>query len=104
MKCFTNLQRLCSGLCSISWLELGVVATWLWNLSVILLCCIGLALVFVGGCGNRVVLVSESSPVRIGPKAKGKVYSFVENEWQLSENEVSIPEGWYLVPPSYLEE
>lgn len=64
----------------------------------------GLVLGFASGCGSRVVLVKESSPVRIGPKAKAKVYAFMDNEWQLSQNEVCLPEGWYLVPPSYVDE
>jgi hypothetical protein len=49
------------------------------------------------------VLVTESSPVRAGPSFQGKVYTLVENEWRLSPNEVTIPEGWYMVPPSYVE-
>jgi hypothetical protein len=32
------------------------------------------------------------------------VYALVDGEWVLSENRVTIPEGWYCVPPSYVEE
>lgn len=56
------------------------------------------------GCSPRAVLVPESSPVRIGPEVSGRVYVLTpEGDWQLSGNSVSIPEGWYLVPPSFVE-
>ena len=61
-------------------------------------------LVFANGCGPRTVLVPESSPVRIGPNVKGRVYVREGNEWTLSSNCVEIPEGFYLVPPSYVDE
>jgi hypothetical protein len=50
------------------------------------------------------VLVSEASPVRIGPGTKARVYARVGGEWILSENRVEVPEGWYLVPPSFVEQ
>ena len=63
----------------------------------------GLASVFAG-CGPRTILVPESSPVRIGPGVSGPVYAkTADGEWQLSANRVEIPEGWYLVPPSFVE-
>ena len=61
-------------------------------------------LAFASGCGPRTVLVPESSPVRIGPNVKGRVYVREGNEWTLSANCVEIPEGFYLVPPSYVDE
>jgi hypothetical protein len=61
-----------------------------------------LAIASASGCA-RTVLVSEGSPVRIGPKATARVYALVAGEWELSENRVEIPEGWYLVPPSFVE-
>jgi hypothetical protein len=61
-----------------------------------------LAIAFSGGC-SRTVLVSEASPVRVGPDVKGKVYALVGGEWTLSPNRVELPEGWYLVPPSFVE-
>jgi hypothetical protein len=61
-------------------------------------------LAFAIGCGPRTVLVPESSPVRIGPNVKGRVYVREGNEWTLSANDVAIPEGFYLVPPSYVDE
>lgn len=61
-----------------------------------------LALVFASGC-TRTVLVPETSPVRIGPCARARVYALVGGEWILSDNSVELEEGWYLVPPSYVE-
>ena len=60
-----------------------------------------LALACVSGC-SRTILVSESSPIRIG-QVRGTVYASVDGEWRLSENAVTIPEGWYCVPPSFMD-
>lgn len=62
-----------------------------------------LALAFASGCG-RTVLVSEASPIRMGPRTTGRIYALVDGEWRLSNNEVTIPEGWYAVPPSFVED
>lgn len=57
------------------------------------------------GCGgSRTVFVPEQSPIRIGPAADMHVYTMVSGQWTLSSNKVRIPEGWYCVPPSYVEE
>lgn len=63
----------------------------------------GLLVAFASGC-SRTVLVSEASPVRIGPQVHGRVYALVKGEWVLSENRLELPEGWYLVPPSFVED
>ena len=63
---------------------------------------IGLPLLFALGC-SRTVLVPESSPIRIGKDCRSKVYTMVEGEWIESVNIVQIPEGWYCVPPSFVE-
>jgi len=55
------------------------------------------------GC-TRAVLVRESSPIRVGPETRARVYVLEGKEWVISDNEVLIPEGWYCVPPSYVEE
>ena len=99
MKSLRGLSRLWPS----SWLEVGVVATLLWNLSVILFCCAVVVLVFLGGCA-RTVLVPESSPFRIGPGTRAPIYTMTDGEWTLSDNRVTIPEGWYCVPPSFVEE
>lgn len=61
-----------------------------------------LALAFASGCG-RTVLVPESSPVRVGPGMTGRIYVLNDGEWMLSDEPAAVPEGWYLVPPSYVE-
>lgn len=63
-----------------------------------------LATVCATACGPRTILVRESSPIRIGPDVKGHVYVRENGEWTLSSNRVEIPEGYYLVPPSYVDE
>lgn len=85
------------------WLEVGIVATWLWNLGLILLCCVALVAAFATGCA-RTVLVPEGAPVRIGPETRSRIYAMTDGEWTLSDNRVTIPEGWYCVPPSFVEE
>jgi hypothetical protein len=69
----------------------------------IMACFGGLAVASIGGC-TRTVLVSEASPIRTGPCVKGRVYTKTADGWQLGDNEVKIPEGWYCVPPSFVEE
>ena len=59
-------------------------------------------LLFASGC-TRVVLVPEQSPVRIGPCARARVYALVNGDWVVSDNAVRLEEGWYLVPPSFVE-
>lgn len=79
------------------------VAARLRTLTLSALGCAVVALGFVSGC-NRVVLVNSGSPVRVGPDVRARVYALVDGEWQLSDNAASIPEGWYLVPPEFVEE
>lgn len=62
-----------------------------------------LALAFATGCG-RTVLVSDGSPMRIGKDATGRVYTRQAGEWVLSDDRVTLPEGWYIVPPRFVEE
>ena len=80
-----------------------IEGAWLSIQAVILAVLIVLASAWLIGCG-RTVLVPESSPVRIGPGTKARVYAMVDGEWTLSDNRVSVPEGWYCVPPSFVEE
>ena len=74
-----------------------------WTLTWTAIAFAALALAFASGC-SRAVLVPESSPIRIGPETKARVYTRVGDEWVLSENRVEIPEGWYCVPPSFVEQ
>lgn len=65
--------------------------------------CAALVIGFALGCGSgRTVFVPEESPMRVGPDARFRVYHRVAGEWTLSTNRIAIPEGWYLVPPSYV--
>jgi hypothetical protein len=63
------------------------------------------ALAYASGCA-RTVLVPESAPIRIGPGTRAQVYAIdpESKHWRLSENRVTIPEGWYCVPPSFVED
>ena len=65
--------------------------------------CVALGLVCAAGC-HRVVLVPESSPVRIAKATRTTVYCLVDGEWTLSANDVILSEGWYVVPPSFVED
>lgn len=65
--------------------------------------CVAVATMCGGGCA-RTVLVPEAAPIRIGPTISGRVYTYANGEWTLSENRVTIPEGWYAVPPSFVED
>ena len=65
--------------------------------------CVALALACAAGC-HRVVLVPESSPVRIAKATRKTVYCLVDGEWTLSANEVILSEGMYVVPPSFVED
>lgn len=73
------------------------------------LCLVLLASPSVTSCagGQRVVLVppitldEQGNPtdlIRIGPNVSGRIYVLVGDQWELSENEVLIPEGWYAAP------
>ena len=63
-----------------------------------------LTLMAAAGC-QRTVLVSEDSPIRTGPDVSARVYTLThDGEWRLSDNKVNIPEGWYCVPPSFVQD
>ena len=71
------------------------------------ICCAALVVVSLFVCAaacQRVVLVTESSPIRIGNDCWSKIYTLHGTEWRLSDNRVQIPEGWYAVPPSFVAE
>jgi hypothetical protein len=64
-----------------------------------------LASAFLIGCvASRTVFVPEDSPMRMGPRNDVVVYTYENGEWVLSENRIRVPEGWYLVPPSFVKE
>lgn len=65
---------------------------------------VALLIVLLAGCApTRTVLVPEDSPTRIGPDVRGRLYVLIDGEWVLGRNRVEVPEGWYLVPPSFVE-
>lgn len=65
-----------------------------------LLCWLGL----VSGCASgRTVLVADDSPIRIGPDVTGRVYVLTDGAWRLSAERLQLPEGWYCIPPRFVE-
>jgi hypothetical protein len=86
------------------WERLSLIGILLWTPTTIVIWSAVLALGSASGC-SRAVLIPEGSPTRIGPDARSKVYYLdVSGEWKLSDNRVTLPEGWYLVPPSYVDQ
>ena len=66
--------------------------------------CVALVLVCVSGCApNRTVFVPEASPMRVGPSSSMRVWMRIDGVWTLSGNRIDVPEGWYLVAPSWIE-
>lgn len=65
---------------------------------------LALVVACASGCGSRTIFVPEESPMRVGPSSRLRVYHRIDGTWTLSENRIDIPEGWYLVPPSYVAE
>ena len=69
--------------------------------------CVAAAVVCATGCA-RTTLVPEGAPIRIGPNASARVYTVSppnadgRREWVLSASPVAIPEGWYVLPPSFV--
>jgi hypothetical protein len=61
--------------------------------------------IFVTGCvASRTIFVPEESPMRVGPNNSTLVYTYEDGKWVLAENRIKIPEGWYIVPPSFVKE
>ncbi len=56
------------------------------------------AVMLAAGCaGPRVVfLPAADAPVRAGPNLSGQVYVWTGSTWELSRNNVTIPEGFYI--------
>ena len=66
--------------------------------------CAVVVLGFVSGCGNRTIFVPESSPMRIAEAGGVRMHVFhrIDGVWTRSTNEIVVPEGWYLLPPSFV--
>ena len=70
-----------------------------WKLAALLTLC----LASETGCApGRTVLVSDDSPLRTGPGMTGRVYRLINDTWVLGDDKVTIPEGWYCVPPRFV--
>jgi hypothetical protein len=69
----------------------------------IALLCAAPALASASGCA-RTILVEEGSLLRVGRDARIRVWYRIDGEWRDSRMGVGIPEGWYLVPPSFVSE
>ena len=56
------------------------------------------AVMLVAGCaGPRVVFVpAADAPVRAGPDVRGRMYVWTGSAWELSRNQVAVPEGFYI--------
>ena len=62
-----------------------------------LIVAVAVAMVAVGCAGPRVVfLPAADAPVRAGPDMSGRVYVWTGSTWELSRNDVTIPEGFYI--------
>lgn len=47
--------------------------------------------------GRRVVLVPESGALfRVGPESRMRLYFWNGTDWELSQNTLDVPEGWYV--------
>lgn len=101
--CFASSSPRLRSLCSAGWKAMRASAIAPWMLLWTMVGFAALVLGFASGC-SRTVLVPESSPIRIGPETRARVYALDGGEWVLSEGRVEIPEGWYCVPPSFVEE
>lgn len=68
----------------------------------LLLCLLGIA--GIQGCASlseakKVVIVHESDALfKIGPNVVGRLYFWNGKEWELSQNEIKLPEGWLTGP------
>lgn len=58
------------------------------------------AIVSASGCGGIRASLHDSGDaiVRAGPELRGRVYVWTGEQWELSSNRVTIPEGWYIGP------
>lgn len=61
-----------------------------------------LAVACASGCSVRTVFVRDGVPVRVS-KARGTVLVMLDGQWTETQP-ADLPEGWYLVHPSFVEE
>ena len=64
---------------------------------------IGWAGLGVGCVSGRTVFVEEGVPIRVD-RAVGRVWTLgSDGVWMTSGDRVRLPDGWYLVPASYVD-
>lgn len=55
---------------------------------------------FVSGCGTSTVLVPPGVPVKLAEPVQAKILvSDAQNHWVEGKSAVTIPAGWYILPP-----
>lgn len=65
---------------------------------------LGFAAVILTSC-SRAVFITESAPARVGADCRARVYTLDSSgEWILSDNIVTIPEGYFIVSPQWVIE
>ena len=103
--CWSESSRRSRSRLSRGWIAEYRLIGWLWMPILTALLCAVLVVGFASGCGNnRTVFVPEDSPMRLGPNSRARVWVRIKGEWVLSGNEIAVPEGWYIVPSSYVED
>ena len=66
-----------------------------WRLIAIVLA----AIVLLSGCGGtRTVLIPPGEPVQLAEPVKAYVYVDVSGKRIKSENRITLPEGWWVLP------
>lgn len=58
-----------------------------------------LAALALTGCGTRTLIVPTGTPVRLAKPVAVTPYVYSGGQWIESANQVTVPAGWYAVPP-----
>ena len=101
-ECSRGSWRLSRWLCSHGWRSGLTVRT---SRSILRWTVLGffvLAVACASGCSVRTVFVRDGVPVRVS-KARGTVLVMLDGQWTETQP-ADLPEGWYLVHPSFVEE
>lgn len=51
-----------------------------------------------------VLVDPRTAVIRVGPDCNCKVYLMMDGKWKLSDSEMLIPEGFYVVSPEFVNE
>ena len=61
------------------------------------------ALALASSCG-RTVFIPEGVPLRLAQPTTTRVLALDnEGRWIRQDGDVTLPEGWYIVPPSFVD-